>query len=915
MDKTLLSLSRFFARIPLWSLKARTAVLALVLGFSLVMAWGAWTRTTLDMTIDSFIDQDDPAIAALNEFREQFGSDDSVFLVYRALDGDVFSARSLQAVQQLTQELDNWQSLDPAAYPAEIDGEPVVLEELGKIRRVQSLSTARVQSVDGDTLRSERLVPETLPESAAELQAIRERALSENDYRLLFYSADGRYAGILIQTLFGAEPIEGFTPQIDAADITLDLSFSAFDADSAVTLDVDEQAEVQDIPFQTVDMFEYSRFFTAIRAVYGQHADALEFYPVGNPPMNDFIYRMLQQMMLLGVAMVGVFVGLLWALFRSFSAVLWPILTIALSLLWTWGATAWLGVPMSTMLVLTCLLVFACGIADCVHVMSAYFGYRREGLAHARALHAAYENTGLAVVVTTFTTMAGVLSLCLSDLTPIRIFGVMSAGGVFMALFFTLVLLPILLSLWHPGQPASPQAQRPTWRHRWQELPSVGKALCGAVLVLAGFLAFGLQVALYLALSGVLTALVLRWQHTLLDGIPRIVARSPGTILGVFGAIFLLCLYGTSQVRIDSNIAELTREGSEMRVAYAVVDEHMAGAQSMEIMVDTGISDGLLNPDMLHAIDTLQTRIETEYAGEISRTWSLADIVKDTNQIMNADDPAFYRLPDSEAMISQLLYLFNSANPDDRRALVSDDYSRSHITLNAYNAGSYQYQQFFDEMGVLIDEVFAPLRQDFPELEVRMTGSIPLMMRATDEIAQSQYSSFTLALGVICVIMMLTLGSIQGGLLAIVPNLIPALLSFGLMGLLGIALDTDTLMIAPVIIGIAVDDTIHFMTHYRLELIRTRSMALALHSTMKDVGAAVIFTTMVLGLGFAIMGFSDYLGIAKIGIFGSLAIFVALLCDLFLIPALLHVFKPDFGVKDVQPTFALDDTAPRRTPA
>jgi predicted RND superfamily exporter protein len=282
---------------------------------------------------------------------------------------------------------------------------------------------------------------------------------------------------------------------------------------------------------------------------------------------------------------------------------------------------------------------------------------------------------------------------------------------------------------------------------------------------------------------------------------------------------------------------------------------------------------------------------------------------------MNNNDPAFYRVPDTEAMISQLLYLFNSANPDDRRSLVSDDYSRSHITLNAYNAGSYQYQQFFDEIGLLIDEVFEPLREDFPALEVRMTGSIPLMMRATDEIAQSQYSSFGLALGVICVIMMLTLGSIQGGLLSIIPNLIPAFLSFGLMGLLGIPLDTDTLMIAPVIIGIAVDDTIHFMTHYRLELIRTRSMALALKSTVEDVGTAVIFTTMVLGMGFAIMGFSDYLGIAKIGIFGSLAIFVALLCDLFLIPALLHVFKPDFGVKDAQRTFDVDDIATQRTPA
>ncbi len=914
MDKTLLSLSRFFALIPLWILRARWPVLIILISSTVFMGYGAATRTTLDMTIDSFIDQDDPAIAALNEFREQFGSDDSVFLVYRALDGDVFSAQSLRAAQALTRELEDWRQLDPGNYPEEIDGEPVILEELDNIRRVQSLTTARVQSVDGDTLRSDRLVPEQLPESAEALRAIRERALTEDDYRLLFYSADGRYAGILIQTLFGAEPVEGFTPLIDAADVSLDLSFSAFDAADSFALDFDEAAAVQDIPFQTVDMFQYSAFFTAVRAVYTQHANVLEFYPVGNPPMNEFIYRMLQQMMVLGIAMIGIFVGLLWVLFRSFSAVVWPILTIGLSLLWTWGATAWLGVPMSTMIVLTCLLIFACGIADCVHVMSAYFGYRREGLDHDKAVYAAYDSTGLAIFVTTITTMAGVMALSLSDLTPIRVFAVMSAGGVFMALFFTMVLLPILLSVWHPGTPRE-RAPSSWLRQRWQVLSGSAKAACCMLLLVAGMPVLGPQIGAYLALVCVLTAAVLHWQEPMLRAVPRLVARSPATILGVFGAILAVCVYGTSLVRIDSNISELSREGSEMRVAYAVVDEHMAGAQSMEIMIDTGISDGLLNPSMLHAVDALQMRIESEYAAQISRTWSLADIVKDTNQLMNNNDAAFYRVPDTEAMISQLLYLFNSANPDDRRSLVSDDYSRSHITLNAYNAGSYQYQQFFDEIGLLIDEVFEPLREDFPALEVRMTGSIPLMMRATDEIAQSQYSSFGLALGVICVIMMLTLGSIQGGLLSIIPNLIPAFLSFGLMGLLGIPLDTDTLMIAPVIIGIAVDDTIHFMTHYRLELIRTRSMALALKSTVEDVGTAVIFTTMVLGMGFAIMGFSDYLGIAKIGIFGSLAIFVALLCDLFLIPALLHVFKPDFGVKDAQRTFDVDDIATQRTPA
>lgn len=912
MDSKLLALSRVFASIPLLVLKARWWVLALLIGSTAVMIYGAFTRTTLDMTIDSFIDQDDPAIGALNEFRTQFGSDDSVFLVYRARDGDVFSRESLNAIAGLTRDLENWQGLDPNRLPQQINGGIVDLSELANIRRIQSLTNVRVQRSDADTLRSERLVPNPLPESDAAMAQVRERALQEDDFKLLFFSEDGLYAGLMIQTFFGAEPVEGFTPQIDNASISLDSSFSAFDDPDSFTLSFDEEAQVQDIPFQTVDMFAYSNFFNALQAAYSPYEQTLDFYPVGNPPMMEFVYRTLQQMMLLAVAMIAIFVGLLWALFRSFSAVLWPILTIALSLAWTWGLTSWFGVALSTMISLTCLLIFAVGIADCVHVMSAYFAYRREGQDHDDALYHAYDKTGLAIFITTITTMAGVLALSYSDLLPIRVFGVMSALGVFMALFFTMVLLPILLSIWHPGSEQKKSNIFAALSVRWTTLSPLAKLGLWAAYGAVTFSIFGTLIGAYIAVVSILTSVVITWQHVMLERIPRIVAKRPGTVLGAFGVLLLLCLYGTSQVQIDSNISELTREGSDMRIAYAVVDENMAGAQSMEIMIDTGVADGLLDPVVLKAVDSLQERIETLYPDQVSRTHSLANIVKDTNQIMNNDDPAFYRVPDSDALVSQLLYLFNSANPDDRRALVSDDYSRSHITINAYNAGSYQYQRFFDELAVEIDQTFVGLESQYPEMRVLVTGSIPLMMRATDEIAQSQYSSFILALVVICVIMMLTLGSVQGGLLSIIPNIIPALLSFGLMGLLDIPLDTDTLMIAPVIIGIAVDDTIHFMTHYRLELVRTRSMAIALKSTIDNVGKAVMYTTMVLGLGFAILSFSDYLGMAKIGFFGSLAIFVALLSDLFLIPALLQVFKPDFGVKDADRSFA-EITAPNAT--
>ena len=902
MEKLLIALSDAFAQVPNRVLRYKHFVLTGLVVISLLMVWGIFTRTELDMTTDGFLDQADPSMLALNEYRRQFGSDDSVFLVYRAKDGDVFSRESLLAIQQLTNDLRYWQQLRTEDYPDAINGINLDFDELNHVRRVQSIANLRFQENRGDTLLSNRLVPEQLPASDDELAAIKARALNQQDYLLAFYSADARYGAVMIQTDFGAQPIEGYEPAVNATDIVLDDSFVDFDAfspDDSFDLEFDESAQIQEVSFEPVDMLGYTNFHLMTKALYQKYDEQFELFPVGNPPMMEFMMDVLTQMQVLGLVMVLIFTLLLYTLFRSFSAVLWPMVTIAASMTWTWGLTVWLGVTISQMIALTVMLVFAVGIADCVHVMSAYFGFRRKGDDHYDALSKSYGKTGLAILVTTITTMAGVLALTTSELVPIQVFGMMSAFGVVLAFFFTLVLLPILLDLWHPG---APEADDASLADRigalWHELRNSTKIGAALIYIVAMYLMLGPWVGMYITVISLLTYIVVNWQLAILSAVPNFVARRPWLVLSVFAGLFALCSYGMTLIRIDSNMTELTKEGSAIRVAYETVDENMAGAMSMVIMVDTHTSDGLYNPRLLQAMDQLQSRIETSYSDQVTRTNSLANIVKDTYKIMSDDDPAYYRVPDDDQMISQLLYLFNSANPEDRRALVSDDYSRSHISLNIYNAGSYQYQRFFEEISQEIDEVFGPLESEFPELEVYLTGSMALLMRMADEVANSQFSSFTFAIAVISVIMIITLGSLQGGLMAMIPNMIPALLGFGLMGLLGIALDTDTLLIAPLIIGIAVDDTIHFMTHYRVELIRTGSISESLVSTIRDVGQAVMFTTMVLGLGFALLSFSDYLGMAKMGFFGSAAIFVALLCDLFLIPAMIIIFKPTFGVKD-----------------
>ncbi|MCY3689624.1 MAG: MMPL family transporter [Gammaproteobacteria bacterium] len=898
MDNFLLGLSEFFERLPNRVLGARNFVLTGVVVISILMIWGIFTRTEMDLSADAYLDETDPAIQALDEYRRQFGSDDSVLLVYRALDGDVFSRESLSAVQQLTDDLRNWQDLDPADFPVEISNVPVDFNELNHIRRVQSVANVRFQRNEGDTLLSLRLVPAELPESDVELAQIKAGALAQEDLVGMMYSANAEYGMIMIQTDFGMQPVADYVPAVDAPDISLDASFD-FSGDGFLELDFDEEAEITEVDFEPVDVFSYSAFHVATTAIWQQYEDRLEYYPVGAPPTMAFMLDTINQLYLLGILMVLIFIMLLWILFRSFSAVLWPILTIALSVAWTWGVTVWLGIEVSTFISLTVLLIFAVGIADCVHVMNAYFSYRREGEEHYRAISRSFGRTGLALLVTTLTTSAGVLALTTSELLPMQVFGFMSAAGVVLAFLFTVILLPILLDIWHPGFPGHEKLSIPDRLARvWNGIKRNRKIALIAIYAVLLYAGLGFGVGSYILFISFLTYAVVNWHQQILQVVPYIVARRPWQIVIVFAGIFGICVYGATRVEIDTNISELVKEDHPLRQAYEVVDANMAGSQSMVIVIDTNVDEGMLDPRILQAVDDLEGRILESQAEHLTRTYSLVNIVKDTNEVMNDGDPDFYRVPETRQMVSQLLYLFNSANPEDRRALVSDDYSKAQVTLNIRNSSTNEYQGFFDNIGDEIEASFAHLRNDFPEMEINLTGSMALLWRMSDEISRSQVESFAIALAVISVMLIVTLGSLQGGLIAMVPNLIPAFLGFGLMGLAGIPLDADTLLVAPVIIGIAVDDTIHFMTHYRVQLIKTGSISESLRLTISHVGQAVMFTTMVLGLGFMLLSFSDYLGMARMGFFGSLAIIMALACDLFLIPALIMIFKPTFGVKN-----------------
>lgn len=223
MNKILLSFTDIFAQCPNWALRFKRSILLVLTIFTLIMFYGISSRTVFDLSAEAFMQDDNPAQLALDEFRRQFGSDRSVFIIYKPTDGDVFSVASLTALQQLTVDLENWQSLDRNRFPG------VDLDELIHIRRVQSLANIRLQESVGDALLSGRLLPKELPSSEEERNALKTRAMAQPDYLSSFYSVDGGYGGILVKTDFGTVPVDGYESAVDVAGVELADSFSDFD--------------------------------------------------------------------------------------------------------------------------------------------------------------------------------------------------------------------------------------------------------------------------------------------------------------------------------------------------------------------------------------------------------------------------------------------------------------------------------------------------------------------------------------------------------------------------------------------------------------------------------------------------------------------------------------------------------------
>ena len=373
----------------------------------------------------------------------------------------------------------------------------------------------------------------------------------------------------------------------------------------------------------------------------------------------------------------------------------------------------------------------------------------------------------------------------------------------------------------------------------------------------------------------------------LLLGVDRLAQGRPLAVLVVGLLITAGVTAGVHRMRVETNMLSYFHPEAEVVQHSLRIEQVYGGAAPLDIVVDAGEPGGALDPTVLDGIAALQTHLASMEG--VVRGVSVADLLIDVRRATTGDVDA--GLPASAAESAQLLML-----PDPDVVDLVVDLERRTTRVSTRFAGAGRGLKW--SRGLLADVEQACADTLGGRAEVRLTGSSVLFVHMDRYLVTGQVRSLVIVLALIAGIMIVLFGSLRVGLLAMIPNVLPIAALLGAMGWLDMPLDGLTVMIACIAIGIGVDDTIHYLVHLRREMRAGADLGTAMTRTIGSVGRAIVFTSVVLALGFGVFCTSDFVGTRNFGLLTALTVLVALVADLLVLPAALKVLGVPRGWGD-----------------
>ncbi len=570
----------------------------------------------------------------------------------------------------------------------------------------------------------------------------------------------------------------------------------------------------------------------------------------GNPIMVDQIMSgMLKDMGLFAGLALGVVSLFLAFLFRSLPAVALSLAVSLLAVACALATMAIIGMPLTSPTQIMPTFLLAVGVGNSVHLLVIYLQARGRGDGIEDALAYSLGHSGLAIVMTALTTAGGLLSFMTAEIAPVADLGIICPIGTLIALVFSLVLLPALIAV----------------------VPMDARASSG-------------------------------WQTTSpLRRIPMVCGQigteRPWTVGIIWAFVLTASIAGALRVQFSHQPIHWFAEDHPLRVATERINEELKGVITLEVLVDSGRENGLHDPELLTRMAAMQEFAEGVTAGQlyIGKTISLADVTKEIHRALNEDRADQYVIPNDRTLIAQELLLFENSGSDDLEDVVDSQFRMGRITLKLPMVDAIAFEDLFQKLEPGFDEILGDAAS------YTITGSWSIMGRTLVALIHSLARTYVMAFATIAPLMMLLLGSVRLGLLSMLPNVSAIVVTVGLMGWCGVPLDAFTLMVGSIALGLAVDDTIHFMHNFRRAFSRLGDAPAAVKATLESTGQALLFTSLVLASGFFIYMFASMKNLFYFGLLTGVAISVAFLANVTLAPALVTLLARSGASKMLRP--------------
>ncbi len=549
------------------------------------------------------------------------------------------------------------------------------------------------------------------------------------------------------------------------------------------------------------------------------------------------------------VLSVGITGLILLLFFRSWTAVIFPMTIIAVVVLWVMGSLVLLDYKITILTGLIPPIIVVIGIPNSVYLLNKY---HQEYVTHGnkvKAISRVTRKIGFVTLITNFTTAVGFLVLMTTEITILKEFGFVAGINILATFIVSIVLLPAVFS-WLPA-PSDRQLKHLKFK----------------------------------PLEKVLTLMDL------------LVHRHKYKVFVFTGIVLIISIAGMYQINTVAYMVDDIPEEDVIKKDLAFFETHFSGIMPLEVIVDTGKKRGVIDIKNLQRVEEFETFLASHK--DISKPVSIVSFVKAAKQAFYNNNPDRYEIPNKRDKNYILRYLKNQEDSSGlMNSFVDTTYSKMRISMQVADIGSHK-------MDSLVSTIIQPKIEEIfgdTDTKVTVTGSTPIFIKGNKFLIDNLKLSLLLAFIIISIIMAILFVNIRMIVISLIPNIIPLVITAGIMGYFNIPLKPSTVLIFSIAFGISVDDSIHFLAKYRQELFANNFFVpVAVSRSLKETGASMIYTSIILFAGFIIFAWSEFGGTIALGVLTSITLLIAMCTNLILLPGLLLAFDNGKRRKSAHP--------------